>query len=290
MNIGEKIKSLRTSKFMTQSELAGSEITRNMLSRIENGSAQPSLDTLKYLATRLNVSAGYLLSDAVDEKLYIKRAAIHGIKTSYLTGDYRICRDMCLNSDISEDDEVQLILAECNLEIAVEEFFGGNLHSAGEYFDMALLSCSSTIYNTDHIASVCAVYFCYMREISASLSSNIIDETEAPTCAAMNNTFCRYATNFIKLKNGEGNLGALLPESEDPYTLHLYAMSCMAREEYGNGYEALHKILVNDTPIPDPMMYFIFCDLEICCRETEEFKGAYQYSMHKIELLQRLLS
>ena len=41
--IGEKIKALRISKRMTQSELAGDQITRNMLSLIENGSALPSL-------------------------------------------------------------------------------------------------------------------------------------------------------------------------------------------------------------------------------------------------------
>ncbi|MBQ8005809.1 MAG: helix-turn-helix transcriptional regulator, partial [Clostridia bacterium] len=60
MNIGEKIKNLRTSKLMTQKELAGEEITRNMLSQIENGSASPSLQTLRYLAARLGVPVGYL--------------------------------------------------------------------------------------------------------------------------------------------------------------------------------------------------------------------------------------
>ena len=48
MHIGEKIKRLRTAKLMTQSELVGREITRNMLSRIENGAAQPSMATVKY--------------------------------------------------------------------------------------------------------------------------------------------------------------------------------------------------------------------------------------------------
>jgi transcriptional regulator with XRE-family HTH domain len=41
MNIGKKIKDLRSAKMMTQSELAGDEITRNMLSRIESGSKRP---------------------------------------------------------------------------------------------------------------------------------------------------------------------------------------------------------------------------------------------------------
>ncbi len=290
MNIGEKIKALRTTKLMTQSELAGSEITRNMLSRIENGAAQPSLDTLRYLADRLKVSPGFLLSDAADEQLYVKREAINGIKTSFLTGDFRICRDICLNSGICEDDEVQLILAECTLEIAIEEFFSGNLHAACEYLDLALSACECTIYNTDHISSVCAVYFLYMREISATLSSNVIDETEAPICSAMNNLFCMYAADFIKFKNGEFGLEKLSQDKENPYSMHLGAITAMQRKEYGRGYELLHKILVSDSRIPDPMMYFVFCDLEICCREIEDFRGAYQYSMHKMELIQRLLS
>ena len=50
MEIGEKIKKIRTAKLMTQSELAGTEITRNMLSQIENGSAQPSMATVLYIA------------------------------------------------------------------------------------------------------------------------------------------------------------------------------------------------------------------------------------------------
>ena len=72
MKIGEKIKKLRTAKLMTQSELAGSEITRNMLSRIENGAALPSLGTILYIASRLNVSPGFLISEGSDEDIYYK--------------------------------------------------------------------------------------------------------------------------------------------------------------------------------------------------------------------------
>ena len=80
MQIGEKIKRLRCAKLMTQSELVGGEITRNMLSRIENGAAQPSMATVKYIAERLNVSAGFLLADEDDEILYFKSAEIGNIK------------------------------------------------------------------------------------------------------------------------------------------------------------------------------------------------------------------
>ena len=92
MNIGEKIKKLRSEKMMTQSELAGTEITRNMLSRIENGAAQPSLWTVRYIASRLNVSPGFLLSEGSDEEIYLKYNEITNIKKAYMTEDYRICR------------------------------------------------------------------------------------------------------------------------------------------------------------------------------------------------------
>ncbi len=290
MNIGKKIKELRTSKLMTQSELAGSEITRNMLSRIENGAAQPSLDTLIYLASRLNVSPGFLLAESEDERVYLKHNEIHGIKTAYLTGDYHICRDMCLNSSIADDDEIQMILAECTQSIAVEEFFVGHLHSACEYFDMALRACASTVYNTDYIVSVCAVYFNYMKEISATLSSNYIDETDTASYFAMRDVFCRYVSQFIAAKNGEEFRVCKVIGAEDVYSLHIDAIKHMSEGRYSEGYECLHKILISDTRIPDPMIYFVFCDLEICCKEISDFKGAYEYSINKLELLQRLLS
>lgn len=122
MNIGEKIKKLRTAKLMTQADLVGDEITRNMLSRIENGAANPSLDTVCYIASRLKVSPGFLLADGEDELIYVKHNEMSGIKKAYMTEDYRICRDMCLNSYGSGDDEIRMILCECSLAIGIEEF------------------------------------------------------------------------------------------------------------------------------------------------------------------------
>ena len=47
--LGKRIKEARLSKKMTQSEVVGDFITRNMLSQIESGSATPSVKTLEYL-------------------------------------------------------------------------------------------------------------------------------------------------------------------------------------------------------------------------------------------------
>ena len=64
MNVSEKLKLLRQYRGMTQTELAGDRLSRNMLSQIENDQAKPSLQTLEYLAQVLEVSVGWLMSEA----------------------------------------------------------------------------------------------------------------------------------------------------------------------------------------------------------------------------------
>lgn len=63
MTLGQKIKEARLMQGMTQKELVGDYITRNMLSKIENDSAAPSVRTLEYLAGALELPTGYFLSD-----------------------------------------------------------------------------------------------------------------------------------------------------------------------------------------------------------------------------------
>ncbi|MDA1672748.1 helix-turn-helix transcriptional regulator [Bacillus cereus] len=65
--LGEKIKSLRKEKKLTQTELAGSELTKSMLSQIENGKATPSMKTLQYIAEKLGCETSFLLEEDDDE-------------------------------------------------------------------------------------------------------------------------------------------------------------------------------------------------------------------------------
>lgn len=63
MKIGEKIKRLRLERQMTQAEVCGDYITRNMLSKIENGSATPSVQTMEHIAKQLGVGVSELFGD-----------------------------------------------------------------------------------------------------------------------------------------------------------------------------------------------------------------------------------
>jgi len=63
--IGKKIRELRKELKLTQSELAEPEMTKSMLSHIENGTANPSMKNLQYLAGKLNKPVAYFLEEEV---------------------------------------------------------------------------------------------------------------------------------------------------------------------------------------------------------------------------------
>ena len=60
--LGERVRKLRASSGLTQTELAAGRFTKEYLSQIERGKTRPSDDTVAWLAERLGVDAGLLLT------------------------------------------------------------------------------------------------------------------------------------------------------------------------------------------------------------------------------------
>lgn len=63
MTMGQRILAARQAAGLSQRELAGGEITRNMLSSLEHDTANPSVSTLRYLAARLGRPVSYFLGE-----------------------------------------------------------------------------------------------------------------------------------------------------------------------------------------------------------------------------------
>ena len=63
MELGEKIRQARLEAGLSQRQLCGQEITRNMLSQIEHGTARPSMKTLQYLAAQMGKPVSYFLEE-----------------------------------------------------------------------------------------------------------------------------------------------------------------------------------------------------------------------------------
>lgn len=66
---GKRIKEARIAKKMTQSEVVGDFITRNMLSQIESGIATPSVKTLEYLAETLDIPFASLMPQGEEAEM-----------------------------------------------------------------------------------------------------------------------------------------------------------------------------------------------------------------------------
>lgn len=63
MELGQRLKAARLERGLSQRQLCGDVITRNMLSQIENGAARPSMDTLRYLASALGKPLSFFLEE-----------------------------------------------------------------------------------------------------------------------------------------------------------------------------------------------------------------------------------
>lgn len=138
---GKRIKEARISKKMTQSEVVGDFITRNMLSQIESGAATPSVKTLEYLAETLDIPISELMpptgSELFEESRGEQGAPAEKLvrtKKFYCDGRYReAAAEIGTEEDWGElRDEFYAVKARCLLRLA-EELSEENTVNAVEY-------------------------------------------------------------------------------------------------------------------------------------------------------------
>ena len=300
MDIGKKIKEIRTEKLMTQSQLAGDEITRNMLSRIENGAALPSLGTVMYLAKRLGVPAGVLLSDDDCEYNFKKDSLIKKIKDSFAACEYALCLDMCIEGASDADDEIYYIATLCSVRLAEENMIEGELYEARTLLERAIEFSEKTIYDTVCARAQAYVLLDFLRSLSPmlDLDTSDIEGSEARmrnlSCAS---PLCRYINMLLETDRGDyDRVDGYLAEERDCddrysqlYVGHIEARLKMKDGEYLTARDSLRSILDLDDMALKLMIYIISKDIEICCRETGDYKGAYEFSETKLGLIESML-
>lgn len=181
--LGRIIKEARIARKMTQSEVVGDFITRNMLSQIENGNAAPSMRTLQYLMDVLDIhinieeiseyssdsdtcitkpavaeSSGIFLSKEDNSSASGSSALISRLmqyKHFFAEGRYdTICRDI---DNITPDpdnifhDEYCAIGARSCYEYAKQLADSGNARDAAAYADKAAEYAGQGIYSNNDI-------------------------------------------------------------------------------------------------------------------------------------------
>jgi hypothetical protein len=211
---------------------------------------------------------------------------------AFHAGEWQICMDLCLALG-GIDDEISYILSLCTYNSAKELFASGELKLAAKMFDAAKQQCMNTSYSLSNVVAECDTYICGISYISPLIVSDI-DVVPAPSPSSFGEDFCRYFTVLRVLEekgNAEISIRRLLVGgwAKNQYTDHINAR---VKIKYGNHSEAYHilkGLLASDYNIPAPMLYFIFSDLEVCCRELSDYRGAYEYSGDKTGMLEKFL-
>jgi len=185
--LGQRIKEARLAKKMTQTEVVGSFITRNMLSQIESGNAVPSVKTLTYLAQVLELPPSVLLPETTEGAEtsgapatadFVAPApqdavALYSAKEAYLAENDTEAYELL--SSIEETtvlfDEAQALFARVALRLASARNNEGNRIDALELAKTAATAAAKGLYASAEIKSQ-ALFL--LSEAAASLAKETL--------------------------------------------------------------------------------------------------------------------
>jgi len=287
--IGQKIRELRRSLGMTQAELAGDAITRNMLSLLETGSASPSLHTLTELSKRLNVPVGYFFAATEEESSqFTKMGMMEQLHRLYLARDYAGCIASCETLP-HKDNEIRYLLSKCYLSLAKDAMRRCALRSAAEALVQAEKHAALCIYAPDSLRSTTAYL---LALIGAAGKEEIPPTLAAPAAfpdAWVPAEWFVYMRCLTALAGGDWQSAAMLRESGLIFTpyCHDFLKACISMAN-GNTEESfpLLKKSLSETDMDFFTRYHALTALEVCASKISDYKAAYQYSAQKVHLLE----
>lgn len=126
MELGEKLRQARLKAGLSQRQLCGGEITRNMLSQIEHGASTPSVSTLCFLARRLGLPVSYFLEE--DSLVSSNGSCMAGAWAAFEAGDASgalVQLEQYQGPDAAFDREYTILKALALLSLAETEIQAG---------------------------------------------------------------------------------------------------------------------------------------------------------------------
>ena len=179
-----------------------------------------------------------------------------------------------------------------NFNAAKAAFDNGQLRAAAAGFDRALSAARQTLYDTDWMRIRAAVYFRYLSELSPTLSSDMLEEAELASARSVGDDFCAYVmAKDALLHEREGELMDYLARNANTlYADHLAALRLMRSGEAKEALAAFERLLSREELGIGVLMYEILGDMELCCRQNDDYKRAYEFASTRLGLTERLLS
>lgn len=261
MELGQLLRQARLEAGLSQRELCGDQISRNMLSQIENGSAHPSMETLSYLAQKLNKPISYFL----DEQTIASpnHELMEQAKAAFAEGNYG--QTLSLLAQYQPDDpiydwEYYLLEAQSCIELAATAIQKNHAAHAAQLLERAARAGELTPYYNDATRRQRLLLLCQVTDQSVTLPPD--DEA----------LLIRAGVSI-----GEGKPDRALQyldameNKSSPQWNYMRGKACMAQKNFEDAVPLL-KAAESLHPQECATM------LEQACREMEDYKGAYFYA------------
>ena len=259
MELGQRLKQARLEAGLSQRQLCGEEITRNMLSQIENGSARPSMDTLRYLAARLGKPMGYFLEEQAvtspNQQVMEKARKVSPAEALEILKDYQA-------PDATFDHERWLLEALCCLSLGESAVADARTGYAAALLEQAAAAGKRTPYYTEDLER--------RRLLLCHKAKAVPAKSLVAVLPDLSSELILRAT--AALEGGDpAKCGKILDAIEHPTREwhFLRGQAYLAQNEYAAAAEQFLKAGENNA---------VYKNLELCYRELEDYKKAYEYA------------
>ncbi len=261
MDLGQRLKQARLEAGLSQRQLCGEEITRNMLSQIEHGNAQPSVATLQYLAARLGKPVSCFLEE--EALLSPNQQVMADARRAEPLAVLEILKDYQAPDPIFDRERYLLEALAClaGAEAALAEDRTG---FAATLLRQAKEAGDQTPYYTSVLERQRILLGWQAKLYSAGEGAALLpeqtEEAYLRACAALE-------------ADDPGRCGMILDalEHRDLQWHYLRGEACFAQADYTGAIRQYH--------LAEPWSpRQVYARLEHCYRELEDYQKAYEYA------------
>ena len=288
MAVGIKIKNLRKKRGMTQAILADGIITRGMLSRIESGSAMPSMQSLHAIASRLEVSPSFLLEDGDDISPAEQARIAKAIEKEYRLQNYTDCLNLFNYLQLETDAKFSPIFVCAAFECAKLNFFIGDFKKAQEL-----------LTKVEDILPTLLIQPAKVSQKETTLLFNIIGNIEnldagiefADDKPDFHSSLSVFFTMLKLIKHGNHKECVELMKYcsiDKLYEDYISALMLVTNYKFIDAIISMKVILASGNC---PVFLKLLClsSIENCCKLCEDYKGAYENHISYQQLLSSII-
>jgi transcriptional regulator with XRE-family HTH domain len=254
---------------------------------IENGEALPSLDTLEYLANRLDVPAGLFFSDSDEtDALFQKADTVTKAKALYAEKRFDECADVCRS--VPFDDELISLLAEALLSGALEDMKRFMLSSASAKLVSARHAAERSRYSKDEFFGTLDALEAFISFAAGDIDSDALSSlskrpTRIPAAIFVYLTALSYLDRG-EIETAEFLIGALPYLDAD--RMRYFKAKALARDFKLTPAVKIFEELYSSENLGFISKYRIAADIEACYENKRDFESAYKYSTIKHHILE----